>query len=54
MSIGVALGYSKMVCSHDFRVYRHVMVTRLLRNARKSSTPILRNNYKLFLYYYLG
>ena len=39
MSLDVTLGYPKMV----FRVYRHVMIRRLVRNARKSSNPILRN-----------
>ena len=43
MSLGVTLGYPKMVCSQDFRVYRHVMIRRLVRNARKSSNPVLRN-----------
>ena len=37
MSLDVTLGYPKMVCSQDFRVYRHVMIRRLVRNARKSS-----------------
>ena len=43
MSLDVTLGYPKMVCSQVFRVYRHVMIRRLYRNARKSSNPILRN-----------
>ena len=43
MSLDVALGYPKMVCSQDLCVYRHVMIKRLVRNARKSSNPILRN-----------
>ena len=43
MSLDVTLGYPKMVCSQVFRVYIHVMIRRLVRNARKSSNPILRN-----------
>ena len=43
MSLDVTLGYPKTVCSQVFRVYRHVMIRRLVRNARKSSNPILRN-----------
>ena len=43
VSLDVTLGYPKMVCSQVFRVYRHVMIRRLVRNARKSSNPILRN-----------
>ena len=43
MSLDVTLGYPKTVCSQDFRVYRHVMIRRLVRNARKSSNPVLWN-----------
>ena len=43
MSLDVTLGYPKMVCSQVCRVYRHVMIRRLVRNARKSSNPVLRN-----------
>ena len=43
MSLGVTLGYPKMARSQIFRVYTHVMYMRLLRNARKSSNPVLWN-----------
>ena len=43
MALDVTLGYPKTVCSQDFRVYRHVMIRRLVRNARKSSNPVLWN-----------
>ena len=43
MSLDVTLGYPEMVCSHVFRVYRHVMYRRLVRNARKSSNPVIWN-----------
>ena len=43
MSLDVTLGYPKTVCSQDFRVYRHVMYMRLVRNARKSTNPVLWN-----------
>ena len=43
LSLGVTPGYPIMVCSHVFRVYRHMMYRRLVRNARKSSNPVLWN-----------
>ena len=43
MSLGVILGYPMMVCSQGFRVYRRVISTRLYRNDRKSTNPILWN-----------
>ena len=43
MALGVTPGYHMMICSQDFRVHRHVMNRRLVRNARKSSDPVLWN-----------
>ena len=42
MSLDVTLGYPKTGCSQVFLVYRHVMIRRLVRNARKISNPTLR------------
>ena len=53
MSLGVALGYPMAVCSQIFRVYRHacVMYRRLVRNARKSPSPL---ELKLSLHHHIG
>ena len=55
MSLAVTLGYPKMVCSHVFRVYRHVMIRtqETCTQCSKEFEPYP-SELKLLLYYYLA
>ena len=54
MSLDVTLGYPKMVCSQVFRVYRHVMIRRLVRAQCSKEFKPCASELKLLLYYYLA